>query len=244
MAIPDYQSLMRPMLSLLSDGRTRTMREIRDELAGSLGLTEDELGQRLPSGQQVFSNRVAWAKLYLQKAGLLEGPMKGVAGITPLGLKTQSENPSAIDNEFLRQFQGFNEFTGSRKVKAVNKREAEIASASCVTTTPSESIQIAYDELYSAVAEDLLSRLKACSPGYFEVVMVQLLRAMGYGGVTGGGEVTGRTGDGGIDGIIKEDKLGLDIVCIQAKRWESTVGRPVVQAFVGSMDFVRARVKA
>lgn len=242
MAIPDYQSIMLPFLTLLADGCIRTMREIRDELSNRLKLTDSELAQMLPSGQQpVFSNRVAWAKVYLEKAELIESPKRGVAVITQLGLKVLSENPTTIDNEFLRRFQAFNEFASGRDRKATSVHEGQCESLPPVVTTPSESIQIAYSQLQDAVAEELLSRLKSCSPSYFEIIMVRLLRAMGYGGVAGDGEVMGRPGDGGIDGIIKEDKLGLDVVCIQAKRWENSVGRPVVQAFVGSMDFYRAR---
>ncbi len=241
MAIPDFQSVMLPLLEILGDGTERTMREVTVLLAASFHLTDEERAALLPSGQQsIFSNRVAWAKSHLKAAGVLENPVRGRVRISDLGRKVLVENPPTINVRFLKQFPAYCDFIG----KSVPTSDEDIAGESAPVEerrTPLELIDAAYKSLRQATAEDLLSKLKDCSPPFFESVVVRLLVAMGYGGVAGQGTVTGKSGDGGIDGVIKQDKLGLDVVCIQAKRWEGPVGRPVIQGFVGSMDYIRAR---
>lgn len=242
MAIPDFQTVMLPMIEALADGRERTMRELTDLLADRFGLTEDERREVLPSGQQsVFSNRVAWAKSHLKAAGLLENPLRGRVSISDSGRKVLAKAPQAINIRFLRQFPSYCEFIGKAKPKDGAAGAIEAATSIEEQRTPLELIDAAYRSLRQATTEELLSRLRACSPAFFESVVVRLLMAMGYGGVAGHGTVTGRSGDGGIDGVIRQDKLGLDVVCIQAKRWEGPVGRPVIQGFVGSMDYIRAK---
>jgi restriction system protein len=239
-AIPDFQTVMLPLVESLADGRERIMRDLTDELAGRFGLTEQDRIEVLPSGQQtIFSNRVGWAKTHLKYAGLLENPIKGRVRISDVGRIVLAEKPQAINVKFLKRFPTYCEFIGKSASK--DGSEGTGTAVGEGKQTPLELIDAAYQTLALATAEEVLSRLKTCSPSFFEGVVVKLLMAMGYGGVAGHGAVTGKAGDGGIDGVIRQDKLGLDVVCIQAKRWEGPVGRPVVQGFVGSMDYIRAR---
>lgn len=244
MAIPDYEVCMLPLLGLLADGQQWTGRKLTEEISSRFGLTEAERAERLPSGQQTYiANRVGWAKTYLKYAGLLESPSRGRAIITEKGRQVLKEKPAQIDRDYLKQFPSFAEFLE----KAYGKKPKIVGTAAEADTksdshTPLETLNRAYEELQDATSAELLDRVKNASPEFFEKVVVDLLVAMGYGGKTGVGTVTGKPKDGGIDGIIKEDKLGLDIVCVQAKRWgDGVVGRPIVQQFVGSMDFTRAR---
>lgn len=241
MAVPDFQTIMLPFLVELFDGKERTISELTGDLANRFQLTEIDLQLLLPSGtQSLFKNRVAWAKTHLKHAGLIENPKRGRVRISDQGLKVLDQKPQQINCRFLKTFPTYLKFIGS-----INEQpyESKSVSESVIVEskqTPQEVMESAFHTLRKATAEDLIDRLKKCSPGFFEIVVVRLLQALGYG-ATGDSLVTGKSGDGGVDGIIKEDKLGLDIVCVQAKRWEGTVGRPVIQAFVGSMDFVRAR---
>jgi restriction system protein len=239
--IPDFQTVMLPLLQALSDGQERTIKHLTASLADRFGFTEQERNELLPSGQKtIFSNRVGWAKTYLKYAGLLENPTRGRVRISDLGLKVLGEKPPTIDVGFLRRFPAFVEFVDKSEPKSDVER-SKVTTVVDEARTPLELIDAAYKSLALTTVEEVLSRLKACSPPFFERVVVQLLMAMGYGGVAGHGLVTGKSGDAGIDGVIKQDKLGLDIVCIQAKRWDGSVGRPVIQGFVGSMDYVRAK---
>jgi len=241
-AIPSCQTMMLPMLKLLSDGRVWTIRNLTAAIADHFGLAEQEREQLLPSGQKTtISNRVTWARTDMKFAGLLEAPERGRVRITPLGRSVLAENPERIDVKFLRRFPSFVEFRGKNAAQESEEAAAPASSAVVEEQTPHEIIESAYRSLMRATAEEVLGRLRSCTPAFFENVVVRLLMAMGYGGVAGHGSVTGRAGDGGIDGVIRQDKLGLDVVCIQAKRWEGPVGRPVVQQFVGSMDYYRAR---
>ena len=241
MPTPDFQSLMRPLLEVLSDGKEWRMRDVTDALATRFHLTQQEREEMLPSGQQtLFNNRVSWAKTHLKGAGLISNPNRGKVTLSDEGRRVLATHPDAINCRFLRQYPSYLELVGrsrtddeGEQVGAVDGTESD--------QTPLELMDESFHALRRATADELLVKLRECSPGFFEKVVVKLLPAMGYGGVSGEALVTGRSGDAGIDGIIKEDKLGLDIVCIQAKRWEGTVGRPVIQGFVGSMDFVRAR---
>lgn len=242
MAIPDYQTLMLPLLKVLADGREWSTRDLVQQLANEFRLTEEEREARLPSGQQsIVHNRVHWSKTYLKQAGLIEAPSRGFSRITFEGRSVLSANPAQINVRFLERFPSFVEF----KKKTNRDKEPETTSKSSEevsdSATPLEALTQSYAALREATIGELLSRLRSCSPAFFERTVMKLLLAMGYGGVTGDGQMTGKSGDGGIDGIIREDKLGLDVVCLQAKRWDGTVGRAVVQQFVGSMDYIRAR---
>jgi restriction system protein len=243
MAIPDYQACMLPLLKSLGDGQVRTMRELTDAVAAQFKLTDTERQALLPSGQQtIISNRVAWAKTYLKNAGLLDNPSRGRVWINDQGRSVLAENPREINSQLLERFPSYREFIARSERTVTDEPLDSSASAEPAMgqATPTEMLAASYQKLRQTTEDDLLARLKQSTPAFFERAVVRLLEAMDYG-VSGEGQVTGRPGDGGIDGIIREDKLGLDVVCVQAKRWENSVGRPKVQEFVGSMDMVRAR---
>jgi len=238
MAIPDYQSCMLPLLRVYADGQDHTFREVVDALAREFKLTDAERREMLPSGrQEVFENRVGWARTYMKKAGLIESPKRGVNRITKRGLDVLKQNPDRIDVSFLAQFQEFKDFRALRHTKPDEEPELDLNNK-----TPEESLEGAYQKLRSDLAADLLQRLKTCSPAFFERLVIEVIVKMGYGGTRkDAGKAIGKSGDGGIDGIIKEDKLGLDAIYIQAKRWENTVGRPEIQKFVGALTGQRAK---
>jgi restriction system protein len=239
MAIPTYQDFMRPLLVAIQDGREYRLRDLFVPLGKSFGLTDDQMAEKLPSGtQRVVNNRVSWARTYLGKAGLICSPKRGFIAITELGKSVLRENPPEINYKFLERFESFKQFRELRHESAESLDAPEFVASEA---TPEEAIESAYEQMQQKLSDDLLEKVKECSPYFFEKVVLQLLLAMGYGGVGGRGTVTPPTRDGGIDGIIYEDKLGLDIVCIQAKRWENTVSRPRVQEFVGSMDLHRSK---
>jgi restriction system protein len=242
MTIPDFQTVMLPLVEALADGQERTMRDLTATLGDRFKLTEQARQELLPSGQQtIFSNRVAWAKSHLKNAGLLENPTRGRVCISNLGRRVLAEKPQTINVKFLKRFPSYCDFIGKSQPKGDPAETSDLTIVIEEQRTPLELIDASYESLRQATAEEMLSRLKSCSPSFFESVVVRLLMAMGYGGVAGHGTVTGKSGDGGIDGVIKQDKLGLDVVCIQAKRWDGPVGRPIVQGFVGSMDYIRAK---
>ena len=241
MAIPDFQSLMLPFLQVLADGQERSTKEMVELLAQRFCLTDAELEEVLPSGQQtIFSNRVAWTKTHLKNAGLVENPSRGRVRLSSDGIRVLAEAPARVDVRYLRQFENYRTFTGSNK-DSNEPIVPTLESAEPVASTPQELFESSFRQMRDALAEDLLDRLLECPPQFFERIVVKLLHAMGYGGQFGEGKVTNYSQDGGIDGVIYEDKLGLDLVCIQAKRWQGNIGRPVVQAFVGSMDMIRAK---
>ncbi len=244
MSIPDYQTCMLPFLCFLGDGKEHTLREAEDALANHFSLSPAERAELLPSGQQgIFKNRIGWARTYLKKAGLVEAPKRAVFKITDRGNQTLKSNPKRIDGKFLERFPEFMEFKEASKSSSENiSVSVSVEDATATTTTPEESIEIAHQGLREQLAQELLSRILACSPTFFEQLVVELLVKMGYGGSRrDAGERIGQTGDGGIDGIIKEDRLGLDLIFIQAKRWQGTVGRPEIQKFVGALQGQRAR---
>ena len=241
MPIPDYQTLMQPVLLALSDGRERTKQEICDLVARYLELSEEDLRELVPSGQKpLFLDRVSWAIAYMKQAGLVDRPRRGVYVITDRGAEVLRRYPDRIDNTVLKQFPEFREFISRSNAAAPRRRATEPAEEA---ETPEEALEAAYNRLRSTIEAELLQHVKSASPEFFERLVVQLLVAMGYGGsLRDAGQAIGRSGDGGIDGIIKEDRLGLDVIHIQAKRWnDRTVGRPDVQAFAGSLDGVRAK---
>lgn len=239
MAIPDYQTCMLPLLKLYADRQEYTNRGSMDALAKAFKLTDEERRMILPSGVQgLFENRINWARTYMKKAGLIESPRRGAHRITKRGLDVLKENPEHIDVAYLGQFEEFRDFRALRHTKE-EEPESDLNNE-----TPEESLESAYLKLRTDtdLAIGLLQRLKTCSPTFFERLEVEVIVKMGYGGTRkDAGRAIGKSGDGGIDGIIKEDKLGLDAIYIQAKRWENTVGRPEIQRFVGALTGQRAR---
>ncbi|WP_298827538.1 restriction endonuclease [uncultured Planococcus sp.] len=239
MAIPGYQEFMYPFLNMLEDGQEHSLRESYIRLADEFNLTEQEREEMLPSGKQrILHNRVGWTRTYLKKAGLLNTIRPGVFVITELG-KELLADPSIteIDNAFLMQFSEFRQF----KNKGNGQKELVI-SPIAIERTPLEEIESNYKVLKEEAKGDLLDKVKSGTPLFFEKLVVDLLVAMGYGGsMKDAGQAIGRSGDEGIDGIIKEDVLGLDMIYLQAKRWENTVTRPEIQKFAGSLDGQRAR---
>jgi restriction system protein len=239
MGIPDYQTIMLPLLKFAGDRQEHSLREGIDQLANEFALTEEEKKELLPSGlQEIFRNRVAWARTYMGKAGLLESTRRGYFKITERGVKVLKQKPDRIDVKFLDQSEEFRQFRALRRTKT-EEEEVEVETHE---RTPEEALESAYKQLRDNLANDLLQQIKSCSPGLFEKIVVELLVKMGYGGSRqDAGRAIGGSGDEGIDGIIKEDRLGLDIIYIQAKRWENTVGRPEVQKFAGALQGQRAR---
>jgi restriction system protein len=231
---------MRPLLVAIQDGKDYRLRDLYVPLAKSFGLTDEQIAEKLPSGsQRVVDNRVSWARTYLGKAGLIRSSKRGYIAITDLGKAVLRENPPEINYKFLERFESFKQFRELRHEHPEFPDEGPYLAAP--EETPEEAIESAFQQMQQKLTDDLLEKVKECSPYFFQTVVLRLLQAMGYGGVGGRGTVMPPARDGGIDGIIYEDKLGLDIVCIQAKRWENTVGRPTVQEFVGSMDLHRSK---
>lgn len=241
MPIPDYQTLMLPLLRFAADGNDHTTREAVEVLATEFQLTPAERSELLASGQQaIFNNRVGWANSYLKKAGLLESPRRGALRITARGKEILGDNPTRIDVKYLERFPEFIEFRDASR----NNRETTTTESVAIATeqTPEEALELAHQSLRLNLAQDILSRILSCSPTFFERLVVELLVKMGYGGSRrDAGERIGQSGDGGIDGIIKEDRLGLDTIYIQAKRWQGSVGRPEIQKFVGALQGQRAK---
>lgn len=240
MPIPNYQTCMLPFLKFLGDGQEHSLQGAEEALAAYFELTPQERAELLPSGQQgVFKNRIGWARTYLRKAGLIESPKRAIFKITDRGLKVLANPPAKIDPKYLEQWPEFIEFQNASKSPGTLAPSTELVSEK---TTPEEAIELAYQGLREELAQELLTRVLGCSPSFFEQLVVELLVAMGYGGSRrDAGQRIGQTGDGGIDGIIKEDRLGLDTIFIQAKRWQGTVGRPEIQKFVGALQGQRAR---
>jgi restriction system protein len=241
MAIPDFQSIMLPLLKLAGDGKVHSIHKAVEELAGHFSLTEEERSKLLPSGQQpVFYNRVGWARTYLKKAGLLEDPRRGYFRITKRGEEVLEQDPPEIDRRFLRQFPEYVEFRKvTKKARESKEKEEELEEL-----TPEEDLESAYQQIREDLAEKLLSYVLNSGAGFFEKLVVELLVKMGYGGSRReAARAVGTSGDEGIDGIIDEDRLGLDVIYIQAKKWKSDnpVGRPEIQKFVGALQGKRAR---
>jgi restriction system protein len=237
MPIPDYQTIMLPLLQLLSDKREYVFKDAVSILGKQFKLTDDELSELLPSGQSLlFANRVGWARTYLKKAGLLDAPKRGMLSITDRGLKVLSKKPNKVDNNLLKQFPEFLEFQNVGKEGIISTKQVE--SSQTEKHTPEETIDLAYQNIRQSLAQELIDTVRRLSPAFFERLVVELLVKMGYGGsIKDAGKAIGKTGDEGIDGTIKEDKLGLDIIYIQAKRWQAgnVVGRPELHKFVGAL---------
>ncbi len=243
MAVPDYQSVMLPLLRFAAQKETElSTSEAVEALAKELDLTEDDLKAMLPSGiQATFVNRVGWASTYLKKAGLLEATRRGFYKITDRGKDLLKKQPKTINVKLLKQYPDFLDFYQRKGTKSRDKAPESKGISDISTATPSEALEAAYENLRDELSDELLSRLKKISPAFFERIVVELLVKMGYGGSRAeAGKAIGRSGDGGIDGIIKEDKLGLDVVYIQAKRWDKPVGRPDVMQFAGALQAQKA----
>lgn len=240
MAVPDFQSLMLPLLRIGSDGKDRSLAEARHLLAEELKLSAADQAELLPSGQQSrFANRVAWAKVYLQQAGLLNSPRRGHFCISERGQELLKDPPDRIDIKFLEQYPEFAEF---RSKKGGTVDDLIPHQTQTEEETPEEAFEAAHLKMRASLASEVLGRVKAGSDQFFERLVVELLLKMGYGGSrTDAGHAVGKPGDEGIDGIISEDRLGLDVVYLQAKRWEGTVGRPEIQKFVGALHGKRAK---
>ncbi|MFP5266992.1 MAG: restriction endonuclease [Acidobacteriota bacterium] len=242
MPIPDYQTLMLPLLKIAGDGKIHTKRDAVTELAVQFGLTESERKELLPSGkQEIFDNRVGWARTYIKHALLIEYVQRGQFRITDRGKQILAEKPERIDNAFLRRFPEFIEF--QRRSRTATSEESEAAVLAVETDTPDDLMATGYLNRRRQIEEDALERVKHCSPEFFERLVVKLISAMGYGGtLADAGKAIGKSGDGGVDGVIKEDRLGLEQIYIQAKRWDdASVGRPEIQKFVGALLGKRAR---
>jgi restriction system protein len=226
---------MLPVLTYVSDGVEHRMAEVIVGLADVFKLTEAERLELLPSGQTpLFNNRVHWAKTYLKKAALIDSPKIATIIITNRGKKILQEKPSEINVKFLKRFPEFVEFHSSKK-EGSNETEL-VGNDEIKKQTPEELLAVGYQSIRNSLEQELLSKLKTIHPSFFEKVVVELLVKMGYGGsIAEAGKATRYTNDEGIDGIIKEDKLGLDVIYVQAKRWEGTVGRPELHKFVGAL---------
>jgi restriction system protein len=237
--IPDFQTIMLPVLTILKDGIIKAMPEIREIIIKEFYITEEEQNIMIPSGRQLlYYNRIAWAITHLKMAELIDAPERGKYLITDLGKSVIANPPEKISVKFLQTLPNYN------KNRSPNKQEvpAEEQEEEIVTKTPDELIEIGYSQINNDLSNKLISLLKNATPFYFEKIVLDLLLKMGYGGSDiENGEITSKTGDEGIDGIIKEDKLGLGKIYIQAKKWENTVGRPDIQKFVGALQGKRAK---
>ncbi|MDQ3220619.1 MAG: restriction endonuclease [Acidobacteriota bacterium] len=239
MAVPDFQTIMLPFLQMAEDGKEHSIPEMLSSLAMHFGLSEKDLAERIPSGRQTkFYNRVTWAATYLKKAAIIEYTKRGVFRITERGLNLIGQNLSRIDMKTLNQFPEYIAF------KTVNKKKINrlvIDEPIGIEKTPDELLGESYLAIRRSLATEILDTVKSCTPLFFEKLVVDLLVKMGYGGtMEDAGQAIGRSGDGGIDGIIKEDRLGLDVIYLQAKRWENTVGSPEIQKFAGALQGRRA----
>jgi restriction system protein len=244
MAVPDFQSLMRPCLTVHQDRQPHTSADLRDRLAAEMHVSAEERAIMIPSGRALlFSNRVAWAVTHLAQAGLLDRPARGVTQITDRGIEVLSQHPQRIDIKVLRQFPEYQEFrtrTKQRKGQSTGDTST-LDRTSHEDLSPREAIEDVIDSAHSAVAADLLARVLKQSPAFLEQLVLRLLVKMGYGGLETPTEHLGAPGDAGLDGLIRLDPLGLDVVYVQAKRYtDRHVGRPDIQAFVGALHGAQA----
>lgn len=241
MAIPGYQTIMLPLLEFSGDENEHALRDAVAFLADEFKLTDDERKEFLPSGaQRLFNNRVTWVSTYLRKSGLLESIKRGVFQITQRGKDALAKNPDRIDRKYLEQFPEFLKFTAPKVKPGRTVQPKRILPND---KNPEEVLESAFQEIRDSLASELIDTIKTISAEFFERLVVDLLIQMGYGGSRKeAGMALGRSGDEGIDGIISEDKLGLDVIYIQAKKWEdTTVGRPEIQKFAGALLGRKAR---
>jgi restriction system protein len=246
MSVPDFQTLMLPLLREVSRRPITPLQDVRAALASEFELTVEDITELLPSGRQArFANRVGWAATYLKQAGLLDYPSRAILRITERGRQVLAEAPAQINIAFLGRFEEFVAFrstTSGADGGAAMRPDAQGDQAS-VDLTPDELLRAGYQRLRQSLAAQVLERVRTVSDRAFEELVVDLLVRMGYGGSReDAGAVVGGSGDGGIDGIIKEDRLGLEAIYVQAKKWtDSSVGRPDVQKFAGALQGKRAR---
>jgi restriction system protein len=249
MTIPDYQTIMKPLLESLSDKNEHYIRDTIHDLSKKFCLTDEERNQLLPSGTQaIFDNRVHWARQYLKKAGLIDAPKRAYIKITQRGINVLNDNPPSIDNIYLSKFDSFNKFKDGKHTKIdTNDEDIQIEKNSEIQEfnfqTPDEVIDESYQLLRNNLIQELLEKVKAQSSYFFEKLVIDLLLMMGYGGSrSDAGKMTKRSNDEGIDGTIFEDRLGLDIIYIQAKKWDTNVvSRPEIQKFVGALQGQKAK---
>ncbi|KUJ72511.1 restriction endonuclease [Thiomicrospira sp. WB1] len=234
MTIPDFQSVMLPVLKVVSSGEVMNKNDVVEQVSEAFRLSPEQRAELLPSGKQtVIKNRIGWAMTYLKKAGLVSSPKRAHIQVTDLGRQVLAQHPEKINVRFLKQYESFRQF---HTAKPAQKATSESAQTDDLPETPDEQLQQAYQSLNASLAEELLESVKQVSPQAFEQLVVDLMLAMGYGGARmEAGQATQLTGDDGIDGIINEDKLGLDSIYLQAKRWENTVHRPEIDKFIGSL---------
>jgi restriction system protein len=241
-AVPDYQTLMAPVLHALSDGLEQPIPQLRNIIAKQVGLTDEDLKATLPSGSRLFVNRLHWTITYLYQAGLVRRPRRAVVQITSRGQDVLAEHPDRVDNSILLQFKEFTEFQsrtrGDASPAQAGGQEPPVPSE----TTPVETIARAVAEANSAVAAEVLERVREREPAFLELLVLNVLTALGYRGAAGSAEHLGRSGDNGLDGVIRQDPLGLDQIYVQAKRYAAghTVGRPEIQGFVGALHGAQA----
>jgi restriction system protein len=239
MAVPDFQSFFKPILEIAADGKEHTIKEARDKVKAVMKLTDEDITEMLPSGtQSKFDNRLSWSVSYFVQAKVLERPRRAYFKVTDRGRELHKKNHEKIDVSVLKEYPEFLEFHSSKSSTSCNTHEVELST----NLTPEEVLQQAYQSIRNDLANEILQKVKSNSPAYFENLVVDLLVAMGYGGSRAdAGQSLGKSGDEGIDGIIKEDRLGLGVIYLQAKRWEGTVGRPEIQKFVGALHGKRAK---
>lgn len=238
MPVPDYQSLMAPALAVLADGDDRSLAQLRVILADRLSLTEEDLQATIPSGTPLFANRLHWAITYMYQAGLLSRPKRGVVRITGRGRKVAATHAERVDVGVLSGFPEFIEF----KSRSHEPRQTDQSELGENKATPREAVSTAVDEANAAVAAEVLDRVRQREPAFLERLVLAVLTAMGYGGAAGAAEHLGKVGDEGLDGVIRQDPLGLDRIYVQAKRYTATraVGRPEIQEFVGALHGAQA----
>ena len=243
MSIPDFQSFMLPLLRFAEDNDEHATREAAESLAQVFQLSDADKEELLPSGQNtIFGNRVYWGITHLKHAKLLESTRRGFFRITQRGIQVLQQNPSRIDHKFLKEFAEYRQFITPRRDKTTSEETAESIVETITSQTPEELLEGSYQSIRQELAQELLSQVKKASPIFFEALVVDQLVKMGYGGSRkDAGERIGKSGDGGIDGIIKEDRLGLDAIYIQAKRWDTVVGRPEIQKFAGALQGQKAK---
>ena len=235
MAIPKYDEMYRAFLDCLADGQPHKSKEVKDVIAQTFCLSDKDRSELLPSGSgPLFDGRVGWTKTYLKKAGLIQSPSRGVYVLTPAGQQVLNENPCLIDNQYLQRFESFRKFIFPGAGDTAIQPNVTVASSQ----SPQDTLEDAFQRINATLADDLLAEIMKLSPSFFEHMVVKLLMQMGYGGsLENAGIVIGQTGDEGIDGIVREDKLGFNLIYIQAKRWDcdKTIGRPEIQKFVGAL---------
>ena len=241
MAVPDFQSFFKPLLDIAADTKEHAIKEAREKITIAFRLSQEDLSERLPSGTQTkFDNRVAWAKSYFVQAKVLESTKRAHFKITERGKQLHSQGHDRIDIKVLNQYDEFVEF--HHPAKQNNKKISPNPPQDDSSETPEEVLQNAYQSIRNDLAGEIITHIKSNTPAFFENLVIDLMLALGYGGSRAdAGQSIGQSGDEGIDGIIKEDRLGLDVIYLQAKRWDGTVGRPEIQKFVGALHGKRAK---